>query len=214
MPLDFEIKRIDSDDDPERCQVTIATSGQCRNKAVPGSTYCAVHGGNKAAEAQAKQKVRGYLVGKWRQKLDHHADNDNIKDLREDIGVMRMLVENILNLCSTENDLLMYSSKIADLVTRIEKLVSSCQRLEVQLGGMLDKNSALRLGQEIALMLTVLIMDVKASILVSFDVDEALLDRIIEDKFVDVIGPKLTEAIGRAKDETALQSLRTDQADE
>lgn len=195
MPLDFEITRADGPDDPERCQ-GITTHGQCTNKAVHGSKFCAAHGGNKAVEATAKDSLRGYQLTKWRAKLLQFNDDPKIKSLRDDIGILRMLIETLLNKCDNENDLVLNSGRIADLITRVEKVVSSCQRLEDRMGDHLDKAAALRLGQEIAQIITEQVNEVKTEILESGTEN---LDNIFEEFFTDPISTKLTDAITRAR---------------
>ena len=58
-----------------------------------------------------------------------------------------MILEETLNQCNDSMDLLLYSQKMADLVIKIEKLVTSCDRLENRMGLLLDKASVLQLAQ-------------------------------------------------------------------
>lgn len=136
-------------DDPNRCQSVLPHKGQCWNKAVEGSNYCPAHGGNRAAEIREKESLRTYRLKKFQARASEFEDDDKIKSLRAEIAILRILIEERMNLCTSEMDLMMHSSQLSDLVMKVEKLVSSCNRLEGQLGTMLDKTQALQLGTEI-----------------------------------------------------------------
>lgn len=140
-------ERVSEPDDPNRCQGMIHT-GQCLNKAVPPSKFCMAHGGNRAQQLEKKEKNRMYHLSKWQQKVNKFTDHDEVKGLREEIGILRMMMEERLNMCKTEMDLMLYSGPISDLVMKVEKLVTSCNKMESQLGNVLDKNQAIQLAQE------------------------------------------------------------------
>lgn len=146
--MDNTWKRVEDPDDPKRCQA-IAGHSQCLNVQVEGSNYCLAHGGNRAVVEQKKESLRNYRLAKYQSRLDEFADSTQVKSLRDEIGVLRILVEERMNQCKDSNDLMMHSSVLSDLVARIEKLVSSCHRIEASLGALLDKTQAIQLGQEI-----------------------------------------------------------------
>ena len=60
-----------------------------------------------------------------------------------------MVMETIITKCTDTNELLLYSGRIMEFVTKIEKLVVSCHRLESNLGQLLDKASTLNLAAQI-----------------------------------------------------------------
>lgn len=127
------------DDHPNRCQ-GVNKFGQCRNITMEGSNYCTVHGAgeNKAREAR---EMRNYTKGKWLEKIYGFADNPKLKSLNEEIGILRLQLENILNRCETDIDLLMHTDKLNQLIDKIERLVTSQHKLERSLGTLLDQNS-------------------------------------------------------------------------
>jgi len=145
---DYIIERVAADS-PDRCQCIIRSKGQCLNKVVEGSQYCAVHGGNKAAEAQAKARISNYKLVKWQEKLKRHASSDNIKCLRDEIGILRMTLEERLELCHDSHDLMLQSHVISDLVIKIEKLVKTCHSLEGSMGQLLDKQALLQFAGKV-----------------------------------------------------------------
>jgi hypothetical protein len=146
--MEKEWKTIEYEGDPNRCQ-TVNAKGQCTFIAAPGSKYCHAHGGNKQIQNDKKIELRNYRLARYQARLDDFAESNHIKSLRDEIGVLRILVEERLNQCQDTNDLMLNSSVLSDLVTRIEKLVSSCHRIEASLGQLLDKTQAIQLGSEI-----------------------------------------------------------------
>lgn len=135
-------------DDPRRCQARVQ-QGQCPFLSVEGTSSCPMHGGVGADGAHEEKSKRIYRLTKYRARVGELADHDQIKSLREEIGVLRMMLEEIINRCKDDSDLLIYSSKISDLVMKVEKLVSSCHRLELSTGALLDKAAVLQLASAV-----------------------------------------------------------------
>ena len=128
-------------DAENRCQGMTA-NGQCQLVATPGSKYCIAHGGNPSLEE--RKKVRNYRLTQWRGRVSEFADSGKVKDIREEIGILRLLLEERLNACQSATDLMIQSHSISDLVVKIEKAVSACHRLESQMGQLLDKQAIIR----------------------------------------------------------------------
>lgn len=169
--------------DPNRCQC-VTGQGQCRNLALDGSKFCAAHGGNKALEALEKKNLSGYRLMKYQNRLQEFADSDKIKSLRDEIGILRILIEEKFNYCcKTETDLILQSGPLSDLVMKVEKLVSSCDRIESKLGLMMDKTQVMQLATEVV------------EIISQFVLDEATLTEIatkIADTIERMAQPKVT----------------------
>lgn len=144
--------RITSDDDPERCQ-GVGPMGQCRLKRVPGSNFCAMHGGAGVRAKQQRDANRQYRLTKFRARLSEFADDNSIKSLREEIGILRILIEERFNSCTDTHDLILQSGPISDLVMRVDKVVSSCHRIEQATGALLDKTAVLQFGNELVQLL-------------------------------------------------------------
>lgn len=129
----------------ERCEGNIST-GQCINCKVQGSDFCVNHGANKQLESKNGDSVRNYRLQRWKTRVGEMADSEGIKSLREEVGILRVILEEMMNTCEDSTDLLLYSQRMADLVMKIEKLVSSCDRLENRMGLLLGKDSILQLA--------------------------------------------------------------------
>ncbi len=134
-------------DDPTCCQ-GLNKFGPCNIQAVPGQKFCKLHFGigNKIAEQTA---VRNYRINKYQHRINEFADSDSVKNLHEEIGVLRLLLETTMNKCQSDTDLLLYSSKIADLVVKLEKLVASCHKLELATGQLVNKANMMFMGDVI-----------------------------------------------------------------
>lgn len=143
--IESKLKRVERPDDPNRCQSTYK-HGQCPYEAMEHSSYCAMHGGNKGQESHSKKVMQQYRLAMWQQRVNEFADNDKVKTLRDEIGILRVVLENTIVLCKDQNQLLLFSSKIAELVSKIERLVVSCNKLEASTGMLLDKSAALHLA--------------------------------------------------------------------
>jgi hypothetical protein len=155
----FKIVEADS---PKRCQGIGGQSGQCRYEHVEGSKFCPMHGGQAAVNAKNEATKRLYRLQKWQDRVSHIADHDKIKSLREEIGILRVVLEEIWNSCNDSQTLILNSSKIADLTTRLEKLVSSCHRLETSTGMLLDKGAALHIASVIIGIISDFVSDAEA----------------------------------------------------
>jgi hypothetical protein len=121
---------------------------------LPGGDFganCLVHGGNKQIASAEAKSLKNYNLTKfrYRQEIERLGDNNNIKSLRDEIGILRMLLEQRLEGITSDIDLMIQSSAISDMVLKIDKLVSSCHKLEGSMGHLLDKQAILQFGQEI-----------------------------------------------------------------
>lgn len=128
-----------AEDDPLRCQAVIAT-GQCHYKAMEGSKHCIRHGGAKDQKRLEKERVSNYNLNKYQARLEEKRSHANIKSLRDEIGITRMLLETFINKCNDDHELLMYHSQINQLTQTLEKLIKSCQHLEERNSYLLDKD--------------------------------------------------------------------------
>lgn len=167
--------------DPRRCKMSAGPS-QCENVALQGSDCCAKHGGVDRTNAQS---TRLYLLAKAdsQKRLLQLADHEEIRSLREEIAIIRMLIEGRMNLIKSDNDLLIQSGAINSLVLTVERLVKSAHTIEQNLGILLSKSAVIALGQTICKII----------------VEE--LDGIERyEEIVDSIMTRITTSIASAKD--------------
>lgn len=147
-----------AEDDPRRCQ-GVTSKGQCINKSVDGSQYCPAHGGNSNRDQKNRIKVKQYLLNKFNARAADLCDGNDIKSLRGEIGILRMLLETRLNSCKTEIELAVQSPALSDLIMKIQKLVSGCHRLEEALGKVMDESQLMSIADMIVRILSEYVED-------------------------------------------------------
>jgi hypothetical protein len=177
-------ERIERDDDPDRCQGT-SREDQCRFKKLPGSNYCSMHGGNKHIVAEAKANVNRYRLTKWQAQVERFKSESDIKSLRDEIGILRVLMEERLNHCTSNVDLILHSGPISDLVVKIEKLVRSCHEIDKDFNTLLDKSHVMLIADQI---ISVLSEEIK---------DTELMERI-QKRLLTVLVKKNGESDGQS----------------
>lgn len=149
MAREYKLIHCTDEAHPNRCQ-GIDKTGQCRYMAdtkEDGSygKFCGRHKG-KTDAVDTANAIRNYRLTKFRAQVEQKADSGAIKSLREEIGITRQVLETFINRCEDETDLMIHSNKISDLVIKIEKLVSSCHRLERSTGQLLDKSAIIQVA--------------------------------------------------------------------
>lgn len=135
------MESVTSPDDPMRCQHVIPAKGQCHNVAVKEGSNCMAHGGAATVRADNKKRTTAYKLHLYQQRLEEHTGFINLKSLQDEIGLMRMLVEERINRCEDIQELSNSSASIADLVMKVERLVVSCQKLDAALGKHIDASA-------------------------------------------------------------------------
>lgn len=140
---------IDGPSDPERCNsLERHNTAQCRYKRIPGTTKCPRHAYNNDTQAKTEQTLKNYRLQKWQSRVIELVNSDGLKSLREEIGIIRMLLEEIVNQCQNATQLLIYSDQIHRCVMSIQSLVVSCQKLEERNGLLLDKTAVISLADQ------------------------------------------------------------------
>lgn len=148
-PVDLRvISKVADPADPTRCK-TATQDGQCLNKAVPGCNNCMIHGGAGQLVAQAGVGLKNYRLSKFQAQVARMGNSDGVKSLRDEIGILRMIMEEQLNRCEDASDLMIASHTITDLVLKIEKVVVSCTKLESSLGQTMDKQALLNFASQV-----------------------------------------------------------------
>ena len=144
---DSPVQRCEPDD-PHRCQ-NVGKRGQCLNLSVDSGNRCMVHGGNKQLQSQELKSLNNFRLGKWQAYVEKHKDDPGIKSLRNEIGILRVIMEEQMMKCETSHDLIMMSGQISDLVMKIDRVVNSCHKLEGSMGQLLDKSALLQFASQI-----------------------------------------------------------------
>ncbi len=138
---------IKDPDDPQRC-TAIAGTRQCNKRKMDGFDYCAYHNSGQLSKMR-KEQQRQYLLTNWRQEIDHYANNDQIKSLREEIAISRLLMQQVLNKCTDAQDLILYSGKIMEIANVIKGLITTCHHMDEKTQFLVDKNQIVMLASQI-----------------------------------------------------------------
>ena len=141
--MDINWERV-PEDHPECCE-----SQGCIIKRLPGSRFCAAHGGNKGAESTAKKMLKNYRLTKFAAEVQEKQGSSDIKSLTGEIGMLRQIIQEQWNSCDDANDLILKSGPISDLFTKLEKLVNSCNNIDKTLGNLIDKEKVVLFAQTI-----------------------------------------------------------------
>jgi hypothetical protein len=145
-------KRAEQPNDPNRCQATTR-----RNR-----------------DAEDEQSLRAYILTDpvTARAAGRHSQVEELKSLREEIALARAMIERRLNLVESNADFLQACGTVNTYLLTLERLISSCHKLEVNLGALLSKGAILALAQEIV---SILMIELE-----HIDGYETIVDRISE----------------------------------
>lgn len=149
---------------------------------------CSRHAGDSAVKHAENKEANMYRLQRWDQRLTEFGKNPKVKGLRDEIGVLRIVLEEVMNKCQSSTDLLINSNKIAEIACKIEKLVVSCDKLEKSSGALMDKAAALTFAGKI--------VDIIANNLASL---ESQVSQDIISSLIDSINEEIIGALGTLK---------------
>lgn len=138
------VERVNSADDPRRCQGTSA-GNQCWSVACDESHLCPVCSKGQLVEMTKRQYC--LTNPKYQARLAELAEADEIKSLRAEVAIARMLIEERLNKIASEQDLFSACGSVNSLLLTVEKLVSRSHILEQNLGQLYHKSTVVQLMQ-------------------------------------------------------------------
>jgi predicted phosphohydrolase len=119
------------------------------------------HGGNMQLRKIIKDSVDMYRVDMWNAKIARQANHPEVKSLGNEIGLLRMLMEEKLRSCTNDTQLILHSPAISDLVMKIERVVVSCNKLEKSMGQHLDKAALLQFASQVVRVISEHVTDKK-----------------------------------------------------
>ena len=144
--------------DPKRCQAS-GQMGQCPYLSVEGVKYCPRHNAS-ARTISAKRASDMYSLGKYQEIVEGFAVHDEIKNLRAEIGILRMTLQAIINQCGGESkQLVAYSGKIADMSMKLKDLLRTCHQIDKDMGLLLDRDKVMLIGQKIVDLISLYVTD-------------------------------------------------------
>jgi hypothetical protein len=129
-----------------KCLYTYPSSGQCPKDAVRGSDYCAKH--QKDDEHDETALYAG-LQAKYRSRIAGFKEHSEMRTLANEIALARLLITERFNAITTDGDLITATGPLNTLLMTVEKLVTSCHKIEHSLGSLLEKPALLRIAADI-----------------------------------------------------------------
>lgn len=123
-----------------------------------------------------------YRLAKFQSRVDELKNHTDVKSLRNEIGILRMLFEEKWNRATNEAELVLMAGPLSDLVMKIEKLVSSCQRLENSLGNLLDKQQMKNIATQL-----MQVLSEKVNNLTLSDEEKGLFLEVVANSFHAII---------------------------
>lgn len=156
-----DVKHVPYPDHPNRCQAiaqgnTAGGGGQCMFFAVENSNYCQIHGGNKAQQAAVKNEMNLYRVAKYQKRITDLKTANGARTIDEELAIMRMILEEVLNKCEIEGEmgLMLYSTKISELVNNIKGCVVTADKLATKAGMLLGRSEAIVIAGKVVQILS------------------------------------------------------------
>ena len=119
-------------------------SGMCNQPSCDGSDFCQKH-------SKESDRVRSYQLSspELRARFSHHADSDSIETVRDEVILLRSLINDRLNLARNEAERIVAFREIHPAIATLNKLVESLCKLEKSTHLVLGKEALNRLGDEI-----------------------------------------------------------------
>lgn len=176
MSFQSKATRVEDPADPNRCKGSVR-SGQCWNHAEHGSDYCCYHLG-VSTEREERKNLYNLTQARHRIRLAQLKDHEQVKSLREEIALARILLEERFNQVKDDADLMAACPMLNQLLLTLERLIKSSHQIEQNLGALLAKPTVILLGQNIV---NLLIEELK-----QIDGYEEIVDRITDRMFTAI----------------------------
>lgn len=115
---------------------------------VPGSKYCPSHGGRLKEIANQEAVKFEYRAGVFSQRIKDAANDGSIKDMRQEAGVLKMIIEERLSSCQNTSDLLIHAGPIGDMTVKLEKLIKRITEYDIACGNTMDKQQLIQFAEQ------------------------------------------------------------------
>ncbi len=140
------MQRVYDLDAPDRCTHHKPGEGQCPMQSVPNYNRCEVHGGVNQLQINKKQELRAYMANRWRAEIKSNASDSEIKSLREELGIARIMLDQLLNRCKDSHDLLLMSTPIDNMLKTITLIQKNSHLIEKDLNNIITPESLEEFG--------------------------------------------------------------------
>lgn len=142
--------RVRDLEDPNRCTHDPKDgSGQCMMVSVEGGNRCLPHGGGRQLEVAKKAQIRAYAKNRWSAEIQANANDSEIKSLREELGISRIMLNQILDRCKDSHDLLLMSGPIDTFLKTINLIQKTSHAIEKDLQSMIGPDALAEFANEL-----------------------------------------------------------------
>lgn len=155
-----------------RCQASKGDH-QCIEPVVPGTQYCERCG--KSRKALSTESIRQYNLAsaEVRAKFEHFLDQPGLRSLREEIALVRILIERLYNRVEGNDTLLLSNAaQLNQLFLTLERLVKTTHQQEQSLGELLTRDQVVALARQF--------VEIVIDEIAHFEGYEAVADRIVD----------------------------------
>lgn len=164
---------------PDQCEAIRPGVGtQCNFKKAEGRRTCIMHGGNFGEMPARVKSLNSYRLGKYQKRMEEFAGAENLRSVDEEIGILRMVLEELFIQCESNIDLLLYSQKIGDLVRDITKCVQVADRLASKSGMVIGRVEAMSIAEKVVNILPKYIHDEQILLQIAEELADAFLTKI------------------------------------
>jgi len=164
--------------DPNRCTSIAINGDQCVFQAAKDprddtrfTEKCHLHGHFAAARLK-KEAKKLYFVDKYRARIDRLSDPETGTNLDEELGILRMMLEEVLNKYS-DIELITQSGQVTAIIRDIRDTLVANKKLKSAMGELLDRGTMNRLCDQLLLVMSKYVPTDKLD-LVSASVAEAI----------------------------------------
>jgi hypothetical protein len=137
------------------CQGIDARGEMCKYKPVAGGVYCVYHGGRGqlAALSERQQSIYDFQKTQYlrqvEQKINAIERNPRSQSMRDEIGILRVMLQEILDSCTDEALLVLRAGEITNLTVSIEKLMKTSFTMDKEMKELMTKDDAKALAQKL-----------------------------------------------------------------
>jgi hypothetical protein len=180
-----EIRRMEYEGDPERCQARSAMTGQCQLKAMEGTSLCIRHGGVQLTNNIEKSELHIYQVRKYKNRIKELKTNPESNNLHEELAVLRMILEDCLIKAAKEDGdaaegegmgLLLYSTKINELIKSIKDVILAVDKLNMRSRNYIGREDVIQMTAQIINSISLHVKDEETLLSITNDLERVLTD--------------------------------------
>lgn len=113
---------------------------RCPLRRIEGANGCYMHGGHFVVRAQERAQRHEYDLGRYQARASEFANDSEVYSLASEIGVTRMLLEQLLRNCSDDAQFYSVSPQINSLLATCEHLTLTCVDVEKVLSDHMSKD--------------------------------------------------------------------------